>query len=180
GNNNKKIWTAIKTITNLQKPNNQPLELLNIKTSPVDSLNEVNNYFSNIGSELAKKIPSGLSPLPNNVSNTDSISNSLVLLETTEEEVEKIIINLRPDCGSGWDNISPVVLKRYFDVCNPVPVHTSFAQKFLNYRSNNLYNKVNKKLEIVKLSKLECKKKVTQWLLELDYEQTEQLLTTLC
>lgn len=119
GNNNKKIWTAIKTITNLQKPNNQPLELLNIKTSPVDSLNEVNNYFSNIGSELAKKIPSGLSPLPNNVSNTDSISNSLVLLETTEEEVEKIIINLRPDCGSGWDNISPVVLKYLKNIIVP-------------------------------------------------------------
>lgn len=67
--------------------------------------------------------------------------------------------------------------RRHFDICEVKPVKTSFAQKFFAFRGAKLYNMANKLLNISNLSKVECKRKITNWLLNLNYEQTENLLT---
>jgi len=40
------------------------------------------------------------------------LNNSILLRKTTEDEVKKIILNLKDKCSSGHDNISPKLLKQ--------------------------------------------------------------------
>ena len=54
---------------------------------------------------------------------------------------------------------------------------TTFAQKFFCFRGNYLYNKINNKTNIYHLPKQLCKTKITNWLLTLNYEDTENLIT---
>ncbi|KAL0850689.1 hypothetical protein ABMA28_006634 [Loxostege sticticalis] len=55
-NNNKLLWKNIKNITYSNKSRNTNTELLNLKSSPAESANFINNYFANIGMHLASKI----------------------------------------------------------------------------------------------------------------------------
>jgi hypothetical protein len=56
------------------------------------------------------------------------------------------------------------------------PVISFFANRCFCYLGNKLYNRVNKLLNIYKLSKMECKNITTKWLLSLDYRDTEIIL----
>lgn len=47
-----------------------------------------------------------------------------------------------------------------------------------SYMGPYLYNKINNKLDMVELTKFKCKKLLTNWLLTLDYANTEQILTS--
>lgn len=53
---------------------------------------------------------------------------------------------------------------------------TSFGQKFYYFLGRYLYNKINNNLEVDATSYYDCKTKVTNWLLQLTYEETENLL----
>ena len=63
-----------------------------------------NNYFTEIGPNLASKIISGVNPMSYISS---SIENSMFLPHIYEIEISTIIKNSSP----GWDNIPPVLLK---------------------------------------------------------------------
>ncbi|KOB51986.1 Uncharacterized protein OBRU01_24287, partial [Operophtera brumata] len=49
----KETWKCIKSICNLGSQRNKNIELLQKQDKPIDSLNQVNEYFSSIGKNLA-------------------------------------------------------------------------------------------------------------------------------
>ncbi|CAH2104110.1 unnamed protein product [Euphydryas editha] len=61
-NKSKKLWGTIKRITHSASPAKSADDLLNIKPTVLESLNECNTYFSNVGSQLAESILSELQP----------------------------------------------------------------------------------------------------------------------
>lgn len=123
--NSKQLWKTIKTITNLKSNKISNTDLLNINFTPRDSVNCVNDYFANIGKNLAedilkKKVMSStykFQPLPS------SQISSFVLQETDPLEVDNIITSLKSDSAPGWDNISTKFLKCSRSVVVPVIGH---------------------------------------------------------
>lgn len=126
-NNNKLLWKNIQNIThtNTNKNKNNNSELLNLKSSPLESTNFINNYFSNIGKELALKFTSN-SPTSANIGKESlSQSNSFVLLDTDQHEIDSILMNLKSDSAPGWDNISAKLLKNIRQYVVPILTHIS-------------------------------------------------------
>ena len=66
-----------------------------------------NNYFTDIGPNLASKIISRVNPMSYISS---SIENSMFLPHIDETEISTIIKNIK-NSSPGWDNIPPVLLK---------------------------------------------------------------------
>lgn len=62
------------------------------------------------------------------------------------------------------------------NVCLPDRCRTATARRQQSYRSSYLYNKINKLINIHPLTVRETKIKVKNWLLQLNYDQTERLL----
>ena len=69
--------------------------------------NAFNNYFTEIGPNLASKIISRVNPMSYISS---SIENSMFLPYIDETEISTIIKNIK-NSSPGWDNIPPVLLK---------------------------------------------------------------------
>lgn len=117
GNSNKKIWEAIKTITNTTKSKTSAYELL-IQNDIQNSIDNVNQYFANIGDVLASKILQSNLDTPNLNSNNPP-TNSFVLLDTDEDEVNNIITGLKNTSATGWDKIPNKLLKNYRKILIP-------------------------------------------------------------
>lgn len=115
GKNSKKLWEAIKNITGTKKPKSVPHELLANSETPEDATNVVNSFFANVGKTLAEKIYKD----PNDDSCTGSLSStylstdSFTLLNTDEEEVNRLIMELKNECSAGWDKIPNRILKEH-------------------------------------------------------------------
>lgn len=123
GTNSKKIWNVIKSNTNMNKSKDSAINLLNMSSTLSKSVNDVNEYFVNIGKSLADKIK-----MSANVHRTPSISNShmphsFALFDTDEVEVENIILSLKSNCAMGWDGIPTMFLKIYKDQLVPSITH---------------------------------------------------------
>lgn len=121
GKNNKKIWEAIKTITYTKKSKSSANNLLN-NNETQKSINDINNYFANIGITLADKIPHPLAGLPQ-LHNPLINSNSFVLLDTDNEEIDNIITGLKMTSSTGWDKIPNKILKDYRKILVPPLTH---------------------------------------------------------
>lgn len=114
GNNNKSIWKAINNITNRNVKKDNSLDLLSLQSTPHLSVNAVNHFFSTIGENLSNKItPLAESSHFSKVVQCDSslCGNSLVLLDTDEDEIESLIIGLKSNCAAGDDGITSDILK---------------------------------------------------------------------
>lgn len=122
--NSKQLWKTIKTITNLRPNKTLNTDLLNIKTTPYDSVDCVNDFFANVGKNLAEDILTKNITLP-----VDSLPSlltqlsSFVLLETDPQEVDDILSGLRSESAPGWDNISTKFLKISRSFVVPVISH---------------------------------------------------------
>ena len=109
--NTKKLWKIIKGVIGKKKRDNVQT---NFKIGS-DVINDkqfickhFNSYFSNIGSELDKKIPaSKIDPLQY-VSHND---RSIFLNPVDQTEIMRIITELK-DCSPGWDGIEAKVVKK--------------------------------------------------------------------
>ncbi|CAH2088744.1 unnamed protein product [Euphydryas editha] len=118
--NPKTLWKKINTLTYRNQPKTQNLELLNLNASPQNSVNSVNDYFSNIGKNLAKEII----PVTTLHNRADIISpncsqvSSFVLLETDPHEVYLTIMSLKTDSAPGWDGVSTKFLKYTRELCS--------------------------------------------------------------
>lgn len=65
------------------------------------------------------------------------------------------------------------------NVCEPVKCRTATGKRQQGFMAVFLYNKINRIINIYPLQTYEVKSKIKNWLLGLDYEQTEQILKCL-
>lgn len=112
GKSSKLVWKFIKRNTLRYKNPEPPLVLLSTDVTPSEATNKVNNFFANIGKNLAEKSLKYVGHSTKNLM-SKSTSNSFVLLNTDIDEVMGIINGLKDNCATGWDNIPNNILKTY-------------------------------------------------------------------
>ena len=118
-NDIKSIWTTIKQIINKScKGNDFPDHFLingSQENKPQVIANAFNKYFIEIGPKLARAITP-----PHNKSYKDFLthptSKEFKFINVNEEEVKKVIENLKPKSSSGVDGISNKLLKLSKDI----------------------------------------------------------------
>lgn len=120
-NNSQKLWKTIKNITNT---NNRPTIIKQLQSkngndvySSEEISNTFNDFFSNVGQELAQNI--GKPP----VSTPPRVINpcSFFLKPTDENEISKIILNLKNNKTPGIDGIKAETLKAiYKEIATPL------------------------------------------------------------
>lgn len=120
-NNPKATWKTIKNITNINYIRNSSSELLNTFTDNITSINNVNNFFANIGQKLSEKFTNNVRF--NDKSNLIEPPNSFAVLPTDENEVRRLIVEMRIDAAAGWDGISAKLLKSCIQALAPVITH---------------------------------------------------------
>lgn len=115
--NIKNTWKIIKDLCNYSKERVVSSPLLNIKNNPIDSLNEVNNFFTSIGKDLAnstlRKLNKTDIELALAVAHSSKTSpvDSLSLFLTDSKEVINIISNLKTNSAPGHDKIPTSLIK---------------------------------------------------------------------
>lgn len=109
--NLKQTWNTIREVTNTNKTKTVPIDLLHASKTEQESIEQVNAFFSNIGRNLAEEIMNSISTdsIP---TSTPTLPNSLILLPTDPSEVEHILLSLKNNSSSGWDNIPTTFLKQ--------------------------------------------------------------------
>lgn len=122
GNNSKVLWEKIKRITHTSKTQNSSAQLISQVDSPTQSCNAINSFFAEIGKNLANKITHNRTLFQQTIAKS-TLSTSFVLDETDPIEIISIINSLRANAATGWDGISPVILKRYSSILAPVLNH---------------------------------------------------------
>lgn len=116
-NNPKLVWKVIKEMTytkNIQSSGiselDTPNQKLNMKDNPKEIVQFVNEYFSNVGSNLAKKI---IKPPCTSNENNNALPNNITfkLNKVTADEIISIIDSMKPTLTSGSDGISMRIIK---------------------------------------------------------------------
>lgn len=67
-------------------------------------------------------------------------------------------------------------VRRYYTVCEQKSVKTNFAQRFFYFQATRLYNMLNKKLNIIDLTRKNLKNILFSYLNNLDYLKTESYI----
>ena len=116
-------WAILKDIMNKNKANSVNCDEFIINNScvkdPESIANSFNNYFTNVGPNLANNIPATdidpISYLPN------SYTKSMFLKPVTSYEVYDVIRNINSNKACGYDEISPKAIKSVADIlCTPL------------------------------------------------------------
>lgn len=114
--NPKETWRVIKEICSLNKTKVSSAELLKIRTTCKESLDEVNNYFTSIGNRLANETLTKLNTTESNLASLASSrtapSNSMMLHPTDPTEMSQTIKMLKLSSAVGWDNIPTTIIKK--------------------------------------------------------------------
>jgi exonuclease III len=130
--NLRKSWQTINEVINRKRKLKHKIDsfLINGK-STTDSqqiADHFNRFFTNIGSELDKKIPKTSTDPISYLKNT--VTNTIYLRPTNPEEINKIITNLKT-CAPGWDEFPSIILKENHDLVSTCLTHIinqSFTQ----------------------------------------------------
>ncbi|CAH2096746.1 unnamed protein product [Euphydryas editha] len=126
--NPKALWDTIKRVTYTTKTKHKATQLLSLLPTPVESCNEVNSYFVNIGQNLANSINNSSrgNPQPSTyveILYDNSPTSSFVLHPTNPDEIVTTINSLRSSAAIGWDGIPPSILKKYSVMLGPILSH---------------------------------------------------------
>lgn len=112
----KKTWSTIKTICNIDTPKASSHDLKGLAKTVEESSTIVNNFFTSIGSNLARKILESTNTTEhdliskiNNLSNKNS--STFYLHPTDPAEVSRLIQTFKTDGAPGWDGLKPKDLK---------------------------------------------------------------------
>ena len=110
--NLRKSWKVINSVINRKKRSNMKNDYMNINglrtDDPVAIANHFNKFFTEVGHNLDKKIQTTLTnPLQYITSRQE---NTLFLIPCTNEEITKIINNLKR-CATGWDGIPAAIIQ---------------------------------------------------------------------
>ena len=114
-NDMKTTWKNINTLLCKTKNKHNLPEYFDINGTKIhdtkDIANEFNTYFTKVGSNLAASIPS-CTHSPREWLPQMNLSYSLFFEPTDISEVKTIILNMKPKTSSGYDEISPKLLKQ--------------------------------------------------------------------
>ena len=131
--NSRKLWSVLRDVINKKKSSPVPTQFMinGKKESDKGAIaNKFNLYFTNIGNDLAKKIPlTALDPL-SYINRT--IPESIFLAEVNSKEVENIIQSMK-NASAGHDGIHSKVLKKSYRLYLQPLLHVlklSFSQGF--------------------------------------------------
>ena len=108
--NIKKTWSYINSILKGDKNKHFPSQILindKLITNSKDICDCFNSYFTNLGTNLSKGIPSSTNPLNNVI----FLHHSVFFTPTNHFEIEKIINNLKIT-SPGYDDIHPKIIKQ--------------------------------------------------------------------
>lgn len=112
--NPKKLWETINIICDNSKPHCESSDLI-LNRDPVTALNMCNNYFSNVGKDLAAKILNKTNEseqsLASSIRSQHSLPQSFFMTPTDSCEVEKLISGLRVGSAPGIDGHTSTLLK---------------------------------------------------------------------
>lgn len=113
--NSKKTWEIINEISNNNIKRNikhVPIKNKNgdIISDNKEKVNVINEFFTNIGPEMAQKIKKS-NELPANFLNDISVAHTLFLEPVTDNEIINIISNLKNNCSPGPDGIKTELIK---------------------------------------------------------------------
>ena len=116
-NNAKETWKVIKEVTGKIKSFDQtfPRKITMNKTEIFQKekiANEFNNYFVNVGSNLAAKIPNSEKHFSNYINKSNNTLNETNL---TEKEFQDAFQSIKTNKASGFDDISSNVIKLMYD-----------------------------------------------------------------
>ena len=130
-NNISKTWQVIKSIINTDS-NKHTIEKLTINNKIVcdnnTMANNFNNFFTNIGPNLASKIPLVNDDVTKYI--TGCYSDSMFLNETNPDEIMKLVALLKTSPSCGNDDISATVVKSIItEIADPLCfiINLSFA-----------------------------------------------------
>lgn len=111
--NTKSLWKSIKQITNLKKAKDKNIELLNIKPTAKESLNQINNFFAEVGLNLSHQMSSKHLNLNfRRHKQAYSKLSSIGIIETDPHEIGSIIKTLKTESATGVDNIPNIFLRK--------------------------------------------------------------------
>ena len=118
GDNLKKLWRIVKQLLGNSKQKNQILDI-NGYTKPKDMANQINDFFADIGPNLARDIPDSLINInyefPNN-------RPQFELANTMAEEVAKLLKGIS-NKSTGLDQIPIRFLKLNLDLTSRILAH---------------------------------------------------------
>ncbi|CAG9135958.1 unnamed protein product [Plutella xylostella] len=121
------MWKTLKKICHIQKKKENASDLLIGPRSALESSNNANEYFANVGDHLAKAIirEHNLDEnlLSRNIKSASHKPGSFGLLPTDHTEIQLIINNMRADCATGWDGIPVKLIKVAKDLILAPLVH---------------------------------------------------------
>ena len=130
-NNIKQTWKIIDKVINEKSTKRKLPNAFTYNndkiTDPISIANKFNDYFANVGPNLAKQIPESSSSFVSFLSRTHYESFFIDLV--TEEEVEQKLRSLTPSKSSGVDEISPRVARQIAPLIAQ-PLSEIFNQSF--------------------------------------------------
>ena len=112
-----KTWKILNSIASRSKPQGRIIDEIvcnnSIISDPDLIANKFNNFFANVGPELAKKIP----PVSDNLKHFLPLNNpnSIFLNPTDNLEIKQIIMALKNSYSKGHDNLSVNTIKTCSD-----------------------------------------------------------------
>ena len=180
-NDTKKVWKSINEIVTIKSKTSESPTLITVDnnniTDPKTMANHFNNFFRNVGPNLAQKIPltrthfTEFLGIPNNA--------EFQLTTCSVDEVKKIIANLKNTKSEGLDNIPTKIIKSSNDILSHHltrifnlsitsgvfpdllkaakirPIHKAESRKLLtNYRPISILSPISKILERIVFNQL--------------------------
>jgi hypothetical protein len=112
-NDSKQIWSVLNSLISKKKHDTTNSSLFSIDGKDVSDrkviAEKLNDFFVNIGSSLAKKIPNGSTTFDSYLTNPHR--NSFVMYPTDAGEIIQITHSLKNKTSSGFDEISVSTMK---------------------------------------------------------------------
>lgn len=161
GNDTRKLWDFVNSQVKSKRSGKNEIEKVYSEEKNIyihdkrKIVDEFNNFFANIGPEMAKKFEN----VPTYDTKNDFTNpHSIFLFPTTETEIIKIILELKSNKAAGIDKLQASLLKRIADlIAKPLKYLINFCievETFPNYL---------KKAEIIPIFKMGDKDKTTNY-----------------
>jgi len=117
--NPKLTWKLVNEITGCNSKNNESIKTiimedkyLNINDNPKEASNAFNNYFTDVGKNLAKKFNKTSNLNFNKRDNNNLCSFDKIFQEKIDiSEIRRIILNFKDDTAAGFDKITAKIIK---------------------------------------------------------------------